>query len=171
MSEPKVITAGDTATWTRTEALYPASLGWVLTYYLSLGAASPKVFSSTPSGADHLITVLPAVTATWYPGTYHWTVRASKAGEVHTTDSGTIVIAPDPTTAVDRRTHAERCLAVIEAALEASVGSATVEYEFDGVKVKKDRSELVRIRDRYKAEVRAQRAKTQLFRPFPVVFR
>lgn len=168
MGEPRTITAGDTATWTRSEALYSAYDGWVLTYYLSLGAAAPITFSSVPNGSDHLINVLPAVTALWPAGSYQWAVRASRAAEVHTLQTGTITIAPDPASAVDRRTHAVKCLAVIEAALLASVGSATVECELDGVRVKKDRSELLRIRNQYRAEVQGQQG--IVFRKFPVRF-
>ena len=158
MTEPLSITAGDTVSWTRTEAQYPASAGWVLTYYLSCGPAAPIALTSTASGDDHAISAAAAITAEWPAGEYHWTVRVSKTGgEVHSLGSGVLTIAPDPSTAADRRTNAEKCLASIDAALEKSVGSATVECELDGVKVKKDRTELIRIRDYYRSEVRRQR--------------
>lgn len=170
MTEPLSITAGDTVSWTRTEALYPASAEWVLTYYLSLGVAAPVALTSTPSGDDHAISAAAAVTAQWPAGEYHWTLRASKTGgEVHTLDSGVLTVLPDPSTAVDRRTHAEKCLASIDAALEKSVGSATVECELDGVKVKKDRTELLRLRGYYQTEVRRERGGAVL-RQIPVRF-
>jgi len=157
VSEPTAITAGDTITWTRTEALYPASAGWVLTYYLSLNAAAPKTIECAASGDDHAAAVAAATTAAWAHGTYLWTARVAKAGEVFTVGSGEVRVLPDPSSTADKRTHAAKCLASIEAALETSVGSATVEVELDGVRIKKDRSELLRIRDRYRAEVRRER--------------
>lgn len=168
MTEPLSITAGDTVSWARTEAQYPASAGWVLTYYLSCGPAAPIALTSTASGDDHAISAAAAITAEWPAGEYHWTLRASKiGGEVRTLDAGVLTIAPDPSTAADRRTNAEKCLASIDAALEKSVGSATVECELDGVKVKKDRTELLRLRGFYAGKVSRERGRPAIVRIRP----
>lgn len=168
MAEPLSVSAGDTVSWTRSEPLYPASAGWVLTYYLSLGAAAPIALTSTADGDEHAISAAASVTAEWPAGDYHWTLRVSKpAGEVHTLDCGVLTVLPDPSATVDRRTHAEKCLASIDAALEKSVGSATVECELDGVKVKKDRTELLRMRGFYAGKVARERGRTAIVRVRP----
>jgi hypothetical protein len=130
---------------------------WTLTYYLQRAGAAPIAIVAAASGADHVVSVAAATTATWTAGAYAWTARATDGTDVRTVGTGQLVVLPDPSTTHDPRTHAERCLASIEQALEASVGSATVECELDGVRVKKDRSELLRLRGFYAFKVRRER--------------
>ena len=67
--EPSRVTAGDTITWLRSLADYPASAGWVLSYTLINSAAKISI-TATASGADHLVTVAAATSAAYTPATY-----------------------------------------------------------------------------------------------------
>lgn len=164
--EPTRIVAGDTASWSTQLGDYPASSGWVLTYYLSkvAAAAAPITVTSTASGAEHLITIAATTTAGYAVGTYHWTAVVTKASERYTVGTGTLEVAPDPSASHDPRTHAEKCLASIETALESAVGTATVECELDGVRVRKDRPELLKLREYYRLEVKRERGRSPITR-------
>lgn len=157
MAEPRSVTAGDSWSWTRALADYPASAGWTLTYYLSLGPAAPKTITCTADGDNHVATVA-ATASDWAPGDYHWTSRVEKDGELHTADSGVLTVQPDPSATVDRRTHAEKCLAAVTAVLEGRTGDSIAEYEIDGVKAKHlAPADLLRLRGFYLRAVRRER--------------
>lgn len=145
--------AGDTAKWLRSLDDYPASQSWVLTYTL-VSAAQRYTFTATASGNDHLVNVAAATTTTWAPGTYTWVARASKAGEVFTVGSGTMVVRPSFAAAVDARSHARKVLEAIEAVLEGRASSEVAQYEIAGRSLRYiEPSELLKLRDRYRAEV------------------
>jgi hypothetical protein len=154
--EPAKATAGDTWTWTREGGDYRASAGWTLTYYFAREADAPKVITASASGDNFTTTVAAATSAAWAPGLYKWTARVSKGSEVYTVDSGDLVVMPDPIASVDRRTLAEKCRDAIEAALRDTAGDLTVEYELDGVKVKKDRAAALRELAAWRARVRLE---------------
>ena len=172
MAEPKVLQAGDTWTWTRSEPDYPASAGWILTYYFALAGEDPKTVVAAASGDDFQATVA-ALNTTWPSGYYRWTARVALAAEVHTVDSGGLKVIPDPMTATDRRSYEEKVVAILEPALLKCAGDTIVEYEFDGVKVKKDvtaaRAELQRCYDILRERRRRQRGEA-FFTQMPVVF-
>lgn len=154
--EPTQVRAGDTVSWSIQLPDTPAP-AWSLSYYLQRHGADPIVIEASASGSDHTVSVAAGITATWAAGEYAWTARAANGADVRTVGVGLLMVLPDPSKAHDPRTHAERCLASIEKALEASVGSATVECELDGVRVKKDRTELLRLRGFYAGKVRRER--------------
>lgn len=169
--EPTKLYAGDTVSWTRVQADYPASDGWVLTYYFALGSALPVPIAAAPAGPDHLLTIPAATSDAWAPGTCHWTARVAKAGETHTVGQGSFDVLPNPASAYDRRTHSEKCLAAITAVIEGRMGDPITEYEIDGVKAKKlPHAELVALRAHYKGLVRREKGGS-MFRRMPVVFR
>lgn len=155
--EPLRVTAGDTWTWVRALRDYPASAGWVLTYYLALAAAEPTPIECAAEGDDHRATVTATASAEIPAGDYQWTARVVKGDEAHTIGSGTLTVLPDPTAAVDRRTLEAKILAVLEPALLASAGSMIVEYELDGVRNKLNRTEALALLDRCRTAVRVQR--------------
>ena len=168
MAEPKQIVAGDTAAWGRSEALYPASGGWTLTYYLAKDATNPIAIQATASGDDHAVSVPAATTAGWAPGAYRWTARVNKAGEVVTLQTGHLVILADPSTASDPRSHAEKALAAITAVLEGRLADPLAEYEIDGLKATLiPHADLLRLRAVYADAVRRQKGGA-FFRRRPV---
>ena len=70
--EPTSITAGDSASWTRSLADYSASDGWTLTYaFIKVKVpADPIQIAATASGSSFLVTLTPADTQGWSAGEY-----------------------------------------------------------------------------------------------------
>lgn len=158
--EPLKVTNGDSWSWTRPGSDYPATAGWILTYYLSTPGGTMKTIATSASGGDFLVSLLPAATSTavFPPGLYNWSARVTNGTNAYTVGSGKFRIAPDPSTAVAAQTHAETCLGIIEAALVRVVALGDVtEYEIDGVKFKKNKTELLALRNAYRQEVRLER--------------
>jgi hypothetical protein len=137
---------------------YPASDGWSLSYIL-VSPAAQIVIAAAADGSGHLVSVAPATTAAWAAGIYTWQERASKAGAIHTSDSGSIEILPNFSAAaggLDARTHAQKTLAAIESWLET--GDITVaDYTIGDRQLKRiPIRELLLLRDTYRRDVRRQ---------------
>ena len=66
---PSSVRAGDTVTWRRSLADYPASDGWTLSYVL-LSPAAQITIAATADGSAHLVSVAPATSAAWAAATY-----------------------------------------------------------------------------------------------------
>jgi len=160
-TEPTQIIAGDTLAWTKSLADYSAADGWALSYVLLSSGKTPITISTTADGADHAVSVAATVTAAYAPATYRWTSFVTKTTERKTIESGTIEILPNPATQAstyDPRTHAEKCLAAIEAVIEGRMADPIVEYQIQGRMAKKlPHGELVKLRAVYRAEVRRER--------------
>jgi hypothetical protein len=167
---PHVLTAGDSWRWRIPDlADYPQSEGWVLKYKL----AGVDVLSLTPTfqvsgdDVDHwLVAVTAAATAVLEAGRYQlvaWVEGASTyAGRVERLGQSVVELLPDPRTvaAGDLQTHAERTLAVIEAALEGRLASDLESYQIAGRAINKiPIAELVALRATYAAKVRQERGK------------
>lgn len=174
MAEPLKLTMGDTWAWTRSGGAYPASDGWALSYFFSSPGASVKQVDAVADGGDFAVSVTAADTADaskWAAGLYKWVARVTKGAESYTVGNGQLRVAADPSVVGVAYTHAEKCLAIIEAALERCLGSGdVVEYEVDGAKFKKNKTELLSLRDYYRNEVRRERGQSGI-RVFPVVLR
>lgn len=159
---PATLRAGDTATWRRTLADYPASAGWVLSYVLVKTGAQIAI-TAAAAGADHLVSVAPATTAAWAPGVYVWQERAALAGAIHTTATGSVEILASfsaATTGLDARSHAQKTLAALEAWIEGH-DLAVAEYDIAGRRMKYiPIADLLTLRDAYRREVRGQSGKS-----------
>lgn len=156
--EPATINAGDTATWKKSLADYPASAGWVLIYTL-VNTAQRITFTAAASGDDHLVTVLASTTAVWVAGGYEYRAVVTKALEAYTVASGRITISPVFSAAVDARSQARRALEAVELTLEGRASSATAEYEIAGRKLKYiPIPELLQLRDRLRRDVAGEDA-------------
>lgn len=157
-TEPSKLRAGDTATWTKTLADYPASAGWVLAYAL-VKSGTRITFTASASGDDHLVSVAPATTSGWAAGDYQWTAKVSLGGAVYTVASGAITIEADFSAAVsglDARSHARTTLDAIEAWIEGR-DMGVAEYEIAGRRLKTiPITELLKLRDRYRRDVRSE---------------
>jgi len=121
IKEPAVFTAGDTLAFKRLVSDYAPADGWTLEYTLvSLDAT--VTFSSTDNGDGyHLVSVSPATTKKWQSGEYKWQAKATAGADPFTVGTGTIKIAKDYSDAdrgLDDRSHAEKVLAALRAALE-----------------------------------------------------
>jgi hypothetical protein len=154
-TEPRTTTAGDKISWRVSRFTdFPASAGWVLTYFFAATAETPARVTATPDEDAFLVTW----TVGLKPGKYRWTAQVSKGDEKHTLDGGLLTVIPDPSQAYDRRSTSELALAAIEAVLAGRVSDPLAEYEIDGVKAKKiPPRDLLALRDRFRTEVRLQR--------------
>ena len=155
-SEPAALTAGDTAKWLKSLSDYPASAGWVLSYAL-VKAGSVITFSGTASGDEHLVTVPAATTASWSVGRYQYQASVTKAAERYGVGAGQIEIKPNFAAVaggLDARSHARITLEAVEAVIQGRASQSQSEYTIANRQLKYiPLSELLALRDRYKAEV------------------
>jgi hypothetical protein len=107
---PATITAGDSLSWTITDADHPASAGWVLKYYLVKTGKQIEI-ESTPDGDAHAFALAPADTAAWPAGRYKYQAVATKdATDRATIDAGHVDVAVNfaaQADGYDAREHAE----------------------------------------------------------------
>ena len=158
--EPKQLHAGDSITWSRDVPAFPAAAGWVLSYVLN--GPDRVSFEALATERMHTIEVAASVTATWPPGFYRWVARVERGNERRTVASGTLEVLPNLDTAepTDARSHAQRMLALIEAALEKRIPKDQQSYEIDGLRL--DRIPIERLdalRTKYRRELQRLLAK------------
>lgn len=169
MDEPSTIPqsfrAGDTLTWLRTLRDYPADAGWALSYRL-IGATQTIDVSASAEGVSHRVNVPAATTAAWPSGEYVWMELVTRGADRHTLGSGVLRVDPDPAAinaGDDLRSHARRVLDAIEAVIEGRASEADESFEIDGVALRyRPIADLLALRDRYRQEVRAERAAEQV---------
>lgn len=160
----ETLIAGDALVFEASEADYPASDGWVMSFRLvPLSSGTPISFSATASGDDFAISVASATTASWTVGSYSWASAVTKAGERFTVGEGLITIKANPFTAttLDTRSHARKMLEAIEAALESRATSSQLELlelTIYSRSSKRDPSVLMKARNQYIAEVARENA-------------
>lgn len=114
-TEPEEVIVGDTWTWSRSFSDYPASQGWVLTYYVKNDTQSFQI-SCTANGNDHVATMSAANSAALVPGTYRYWARISLSGTSYTVAQGELKLLPNPAAqgAYDFRTTATRIVDALE---------------------------------------------------------
>ena len=171
-TEPTQFVAGDTVKWTKTVADYPASDEWTLKYAIR-GQGVVDVVADT-SGSGYAITIPAAKTASLRPGNYEWAAWVEKDAEVYTVGSGVIAVLPNLQTAKagDRVSHAERTLAVLEAAIEGRLTTDMESYSIGGRAVTKlAPTELVKLRNQYTSAVWRERNPGKLGPRVATVFR
>jgi len=137
-TEPAAITAGDSFTWQKTLADYPAGT-WTLKYRL-INAAGKIDITATASGTDHLVTVTPTTSAAYTAGDYTWTSWVEKTGYRITVGGGTIEVKPNiaALTTLDARTDAAIIVDQLMAAYKTYTASNgnVAEYEIAGRRMK-----------------------------------
>jgi hypothetical protein len=155
---PALITAGTTVKFRRSFTDYPAGDGWSYTFALAGPASLSKV--GTPSGYSFEVTLSAAETAGLPHGGYRYSELVTKGGEVFEVGRGVVEVQLDLAAAQGNSalTHAERTLAIIEAALEGRLLLGMETYQIAGRAVSKMKiSELARLRGHYAALVWRQR--------------
>lgn len=90
---PTTITAGDSYVITLSLSDYPATAGWSLAY--AVAGTSVDSWTSTASGAAHVLTLTAIDTAALSAGTYQTRLRASRSGAVETIATGVVTVAAD----------------------------------------------------------------------------
>jgi hypothetical protein len=156
--EPTQIHAGDSAAWSRDVPDRPASAGWGLRYVFSgPDRQVVEALQTTP----YQVEVSAETTANWQPGLYRWVALAFRGDQRLTVATGTLDVSANLETAepTDARTHAQKMLGLIEAALEKRIPKDQQSYEIDGMRL--DRIPIERLdtlRTKYQREI--QRAKS-----------
>lgn len=154
--EPTQLHAGDSITWSREVPACPASAGWTLRYVLS---GPDRHVIEAKAGAPYLVELGADDTARWAPGLYRWVALASRGVQRVTVASGNLEVGANLETAepTDVRSHAQRMLALIEAALEKRIPKDQASYEIDGMRL--DRIPIERLdalRSKYQRELQRE---------------
>lgn len=156
--EPIEIVAGDTLQWKRNDLSdYPSST-WTLTYYLV--GSTKYTITATADGTGYKIEVSSTTTATWTPGNYWLEGFVSKTGERYQIFYGTVKIRPnlEAQTTYDGRSHCKKVLDAIEAVIEGRASKDQMSITLTGRSISRiPISELLILRDRYRAEYNAER--------------
>ncbi len=164
---PTIWNAGDTLKWDVSIPDYPADDGWTLTYEVKSKTSSISTITASADGEAYTVTVGAATSSGYSPGEYQYAAYVTKSGERFTVDTGRIKILKDFEDAgnYDGRDHAEVVLDAIEAVLETRATKDQESYSIAGRSLSRTPIEdLLALRDRYKAEVVANRRADQISR-------
>lgn len=157
---PSRLTAGDSVSLLATPPNHLPSAGWAAAFLL-VSADARLTLAGVPTATGFQFAAPPETTATWSAGRYTWSLLATNAGllERTTLASGQVIIDPDPAAGTyDPRSHARRVLDAIEAYLERADLKAARTRIADRELQRIPIPELLTLRDRYRADVRAEEA-------------
>lgn len=159
-TEPTSITAGDTLSWSKSLADYPAT-EWTLKYRL-VNAAGKVDITAAADGSNYLVGVTSAISAGYAAGTYAWTAWLEKTGERVTVGSGTLIIKPDLAVqnSFDARTDAAIVVDQLMAAYKTFTATQghVAEYEIAGRKMKyRSSAEILDALNHWKAILAAEK--------------
>lgn len=185
--EPTAIAAGNTWRWDRVFSGYTPADGWALKYAFRYVAAvaftdnQTKLDYTAPAavnGGGWEITIPKTVgvgpkTEGLTPGTYRWQAYVEKATERYTVAEGVLTVRPNFESAAvgQLQSHAEKTLAIIEAALEGRLTSDIESYQIAGRAISKiPIAELSVLHGKYLSRVQRERNPGQLGRKVEMVF-
>lgn len=160
---PPTIQAGVTFTACAQLTKYPAP-DWVVKLYMR-GPAVASI-DAVGEGASHTFSATAAETAAWPAGVYAYVLRVQRGDDVQQIEAGTLEVLADITANTapgDSRSHALRTLEAIEAVLEKRATRDQERYTIEGANGRRELwrtpiADLLKLRDAYRAEVRAERA-------------
>lgn len=162
--EPSELHAGDSASWEREARAFPSAAGWSLKYVLR-GPVGLDVVAE--GGEPYRFALSADETRQLTAGTYQWACFAERGtSERATLAAGTVRVRADLQSVglLDGRSHAERMLDLIEAALEKRIPKDQQSYEIDGMRL--DRIPIERLealRTRYRREVASAKRRVSPF--------
>lgn len=165
MTEPTIIYAGDSVTWTRTLADYPAPT-WTLGYSL-VKADTAYTIATTADGSSHRAAVSTTTTAAYLPGEYTLTAYVTQAGErVTLPGASRVTVRPNPAlSTADPRSHARRTLDAIDALLEGRATGDVAAYTINGRSLTKvPLAELITLQSHYRRLVDREDAESRIAR-------
>lgn len=148
-SPPTEFHAKNTVAFTVSPAEYPSSEGWTVKW--ELAGPSQASVTATTSGDGYLVT-LDSASNTLTPGTYAWTLSASKTSPTavrYTIDSGYVNVLADPgsASAGDQQLTDEAELALLNTAIAARLRGDVARYSIGDRSLEKiDLAELRRMR-------------------------
>jgi hypothetical protein len=128
---PDSFRAGESISWTRTHADYPADDGWELeTVFVGPGAKVEE--DGTPTGKSFAFTLTTTESAAMAAGRWQWSERAKKGSVVKVTDGGFVIVLPDlfAATSGQHQSWNEKRLAKLDEIITARESNAmTAELE------------------------------------------
>lgn len=156
--EPVQFVGGDSVAWQRTLSSYPPSDGWTLRYRL-LGPLVDVTISDAGASGTFSLAFAPADTDQVLLDTdcrlVGWVTLVG--GESHSVYDGPVRVLSNvrfATTATDVQTHVERCIASLEARIEARITADVSRYGREGAFVDKiEIAELRRILGGYRKQL------------------
>lgn len=156
---PDEITAGVTLDHAVTLIAYPAP-EWGLK--LIMRGHHPIDLIATPDDTQHRLAASAAVTATWEPGVYWFSLRATRGAEVVEVDEGQIRVRANLAAInnnYDGRSHVERVLASIEAVIEGRATKDQERYTINNRELwRTPIADLLLLRTKYRDELRRLQA-------------
>jgi hypothetical protein len=157
---PATLRAGDTISWTESNADYPASAGWTLAFALRAKDKSAITITASSSGANYSISIPSSTSKAYSPGIYWWQAYVYKGTppdftEKHSLDTGQIEILQDLTqagTQTEFRSTAKQTLDAVEALLKGDRRDVS-NYSFAGRSISKmTYTELLEVRSKLQIE-------------------
>ena len=130
--EPDIFTKGDSVSWRKSLACYPAS-EWTLTYYIR--GINHLDVTATADGDVHVISIDTASSNSLTPGDYWWQAKATKGAEVITVASGQFIVKPsltDVSAGHDGRSHTKITLDNLYAVIEKRATLDQQSYAING---------------------------------------
>lgn len=163
-TEPTQFYKGDSVSWEKSLAHYPAS-EWALVYYLR-GATVLDV-TCTADGDTHVATISAAASDALTAGTYWWQAIATKDSDVKTVGNGKIEVLASlsdiATGTHDGRSHVKKVLDALEAVLENKATLDQTSYSIQGRSLSRmSPDEILKWYDRYKKLYADELRKEQL---------
>jgi hypothetical protein len=164
LTEPSVIVAGDYVQWWQKDLItdYPTA-SYSLRYVAKTAdnGGGDIVIVATEAADGYLVQVASTVTAEWVYGTYQWQqeiIRTSDSAKI-VLKQGQFVVKQPLNATGEARSHAQIMLSKIESVLQGKADADVASYSVAGRSLTKMTfSELMSVRDLYKAEVRREMA-------------
>jgi len=159
-TEPAELRAGDTWQWRREDLSdYPAS-SWTLTYYFRNKTAHFDV-TATADGDAFAVEVAKATTAARAVGQYDWFASVTDGADRFEVARGRLSVLADYSVAaaLDGRSFSRKMLDYIEAALLNRATSDQLDLintTLASRSLTRDRAGMITLRDKFRAEVRAE---------------
>lgn len=161
---PQRIQAGDSATWDTPAFTHPvygafsSADGWVLTTVFQCGKERLSITASVNADGSWRTALTSAQTKALRgdgtaPATLRYVGRMVLGSDALSVLSGTLLLYPEPTAAIDITSHAEKMVALLEAALIANPGDI-ISYQVDNSAVTRaPRSEVMKTLGYYRSQL------------------
>ena len=111
------IFAGDSLTWTSSFSDYPANQSWVANITFQKPGETPLNITATATSTKHRFVATAEQTALLQAGTWTWGIRVTQSTTAKIVQIGEMLVRPNPA-AVREETHNEKCLRLLQAAIE-----------------------------------------------------
>lgn len=174
-TEPTQVTAGTNWAWDITDADYPPSDGWTLSYAIRGATAADKLdVEATPDADEAVYQVrVAAASSAISAGLYHWAKFVEDVdGNRYERGRGTLRVLPDFGAADTYQTHEQTVLAVLDAAIEGRLTSDMEQFSIRGRSVTRiPIAELKKLRGEYRVLVRRQMTGGKVVRAVETHFR